>query len=121
MLHFYNATSPPSLLCMDSQFRQIVISIATALQNALDEGAHSKCKALLRFIADLVNANVLLPTSLIALYDSFLAVIEEEDVPQVCVAHSVTDYHRSYSSTGAQRLLCWPGHALIAMDWQCVV
>lgn len=43
-------------------------------------------RLIVRFLADLVNASVLLPDCIIAMFDAFLSVVTETDVPQVSQA-----------------------------------
>ena len=54
-----------------------------ALQSALEDKNFLHARLIVRFLADLVNASVLLPDCIIALFDALLAVLTETDVPQV--------------------------------------
>ncbi|KAI9205151.1 armadillo-type protein [Polychytrium aggregatum] len=55
----------------------ILSCLSDAMDEALAGGNWRSVKLLLRYFAELVNANVVLPGSLIALYDGFLRVMSE--------------------------------------------
>eukprot|EP01135_Chromosphaera_perkinsii_P011114 Nk52_evm23s2340 gene=Nk52_evmTU23s2340 len=66
------------------EFGQFLIEKTCALfQESLREGNHIKAKVLLRFLADLVNANVVNPSSLLSLLEIFTAAaIESASINQ---------------------------------------
>ena len=59
-----------------------MFSVQAALKSSLETFDFDKAAALVRFMCDLVNANVLLPDCVVALLDAFVSVIHEEGVPQ---------------------------------------
>lgn len=60
--------------------KEIIDNAAKLLSNLLQDQELNKVKILVRFLACLVNANVLLDASLIDLFDHFLSAIGDEDL-----------------------------------------
>ncbi|KAJ3056349.1 Nuclear cap-binding protein subunit 1 [Rhizophlyctis rosea] len=55
-------------------------TVSDALQESLSRNEFRTVKILFRYLAELVNASVILPAQLIGLFDIFLAVLREENV-----------------------------------------
>ena len=60
----------------------IILHLFSCLEDALQSFDFVKAKLYTRFIADLLNANVIQPQSLVALFQSFLGVTGEDGSPQ---------------------------------------
>lgn len=43
------------------------------------------CSPQVRFLSDLVNCHVIAAPSMVAMFENFISVTQEEDVPQVCL------------------------------------
>lgn len=67
----------------------IVKMAAELLQDSLDKQLWRNVKLLLRFFGELVNSNVILPTTLLNLMGQLLSVLEEPTVIRVRVSQSV--------------------------------
>lgn len=65
--------------------RHIVKMASELLQESLDKQLWRNVKLLLRFFGELVNSNVILPTTLLNLMGQLLSVLEEPTVIRVCV------------------------------------
>lgn len=63
----------------------IVKMASELLQESLDKQLWRNVKLLLRFFGELVNSNVILPTTLLNLMGQLLSVLEEPTVIRVCV------------------------------------
>ena len=53
------------------------------LKNVLKSGSFESAQLMIRFLADLVNTKVVVPSSLMNLFENFLAVTMEDDIIQV--------------------------------------
>lgn len=53
------------------------------LKDVLKDGSFERAQLMIRFLADLVNTKVIVPSSLMNLFENFLAVTMEDDVMQV--------------------------------------
>ncbi|KAL2918616.1 Nuclear cap-binding protein subunit 1 [Polyrhizophydium stewartii] len=62
--------------------KDIVTHLAAALNSSLEAAHFRSAKLLLRFFAECVNSNVILPAQLITIFDTLLAVTLEADVRQ---------------------------------------
>ncbi|XP_077870446.1 nuclear cap-binding protein subunit 1 [Saccoglossus kowalevskii] len=62
---------------------EFVENIFRALRDALKVGEFEKARILLRFLTDLVNCHVIDLTSMLVMYEAFVAVTSEDDIPQV--------------------------------------
>ncbi|ORY05994.1 ARM repeat-containing protein [Basidiobolus meristosporus CBS 931.73] len=60
----------------------IVKACFEQLTKSLEQGEWLKAKLTVRFFGELVNANVILPTTLIILYDNLLSVLNEPSIKQ---------------------------------------
>jgi nuclear cap-binding protein subunit 1 len=58
--------------------KEVVQKTSTMLQSALDKNTFQDIKLIVRFIGELVNANVLVPSSIIEIFNQFLSVSSEE-------------------------------------------
>lgn len=58
----------------------LLSTASKALNKALDDSEFTKVKLLVRYFGNCLNANVILPAQLIAVFDSFLGVITEQGV-----------------------------------------
>ncbi|XP_065830234.1 nuclear cap-binding protein subunit 1-like [Oscarella lobularis] len=61
----------------------LVEKLLACLTKSLDECRFTDARHLFRFLADLVNSNVIIPASVTLLMESFLSVLSEADTPQV--------------------------------------
>ena len=55
-----------------------------SLKENLALGNYEKVRKLVRFLADLVNSKVVASASIMSLFDTFITVTYEPDIPQVC-------------------------------------
>ena len=53
------------------------------LKELMKQNEWDRCRLLVRFIADLVNCRVVDVSSMVQLYEAFVAVTLEEGIPQV--------------------------------------
>jgi len=60
-----------------------------SLKENLALGNYEKVRKLVRFLADLVNSKVVASASIMGLFDTFITVTYEPDIPQVCVCLSL--------------------------------
>lgn len=63
----------------------IVTMASELLREALEKSQWRNVKLLMRFFGELVNSNVILPTTLLNVMNQFLAVLEEPTVLRVNV------------------------------------
>ena len=56
-----------------------------SLKENLALGNYEKVRKLVRFLADLVNSKVVASASIMSLFDTFITVTYEPDIPQVCL------------------------------------
>jgi nuclear cap-binding protein subunit 1 len=61
----------------------VVEKLVANLKTALKTCDFVNARYLVRFLVDLVNANVIVPASAMALFESFVSVTLETDIPQV--------------------------------------
>lgn len=64
---------------------QFVDMMVESLKENLALGNYEKVRKLVRFLADLVNSKVVASASIMNLFDTFITVTYEPDIPQVCV------------------------------------
>jgi len=62
---------------------EFVEMLVRSLKDALKTGEFENARMMVRFLADLVNCHVLVASSLIQMYDSFVEVTLEDGIPQV--------------------------------------
>ena len=63
---------------------QFVDMMVESLKENLALGNYEKVRKLVRFLADLVNSKVVASASIMSLFDTFITVTYEPDIPQVC-------------------------------------
>ena len=62
---------------------QVVIRLQLTLQSAIEGNRFNDVIVLTRVLADLVNASVLVPDAIVDLFDTYIAVTAERNIPQV--------------------------------------
>ena len=53
------------------------------LKEALKTSEFEKARLMARFLSDLVNCHVIVAASLLAMFDNFVEVVLEDNIPQV--------------------------------------
>jgi len=66
---------------------QFVDMMVESLKENLALGNYEQVRKLVRFLADLVNSKVVASASIMNLFDTFITVTYEPDIPQVDCVH----------------------------------
>ena len=74
---------------LNTMLPQFVDMMVELLKENLALGNYEKVRKLVRFLADLVNSKVVASGSIMSLFDTFITVTYEPDIPQVCICVSV--------------------------------
>ncbi|XP_043916275.1 nuclear cap-binding protein subunit 1 [Protopterus annectens] len=62
---------------------EFVEAMVRQLKEALKGNAYNEAVFLVRFLSDLVNCHVIAAPSMVAMFENFVSVTQEEDIPQV--------------------------------------
>ena len=68
-----------------------------SLKENLALGNYEKVRKLVRFLADLVNSKVVASASIMSLFDTFITVTYEPDIPQVSVSVCISVFVSMYA------------------------